>query len=173
MSAIRNFIERMGGDVPWRSIAKEAGERSWLVAKFLCFCHVTNHYLGSLALVYGPSMLPTINLTGDLLLVERISPRIGNVSVGDIVLVRSPEDPKKTITKRITGMEGDTVSYAIDPRVGDHRKTVVVPKGHVFVQGDNIFASHDSRNFGAVPHALIRAKALIRVSFSSFTIQYR
>ncbi|XP_058095285.1 mitochondrial ATP-independent inner membrane protease subunit 1a-like [Magnolia sinica] len=162
MGRLGNIIERMR-DVPWRSVAKEAADRSFIVAKFLCFCHVTNNYLCSIALVYGPSMLPTINLTGDLVLVDRVSHRIGHVGLGDIVLLRSPENPRKTVTKRITGMEGDTVTFAVDPKQGDRWKTVIVPKGHIFVQGDNIFSSNDSRNFGAVPYALVQAKALIRI----------
>lgn len=150
-------------DVPWQNVAKEAAERSFLVAKFLCFCHVTNNYVCSIALVYGPSMLPTINLTGDLVLVDRFSHRIGRVGLGDIVLVRSPENPRKTVTKRIIGMEGDTINFAVNPRQGDRWQTVVVPKGHVWIQGDNLFASNDSRNFGPVPYALIQAKAFMRI----------
>lgn len=76
--------------------------------------------------VYGPSMLPAINLEGDLVLVERISPRINRVGHGDIVLVRSPENPRKTITKRITGMEGDSVTFAYDSRQYDRWKTIIV-----------------------------------------------
>ncbi|CAN1230693.1 Mitochondrial inner membrane protease subunit 1 [Linum grandiflorum] len=61
-------------------------------------------------------MVPTINLTGDLFLAERISPRIGKV-----------------------------------------------PRGHVWIQGDNIYNSKDSRNFGPVPYALVEAKLFWRV----------
>lgn len=84
--------------------------------------------------VYGPSMLPTINLTGDLVLVERISHRIGQVGRGDIVIVRSSENPTKTITKRITGMEGDTITFAVDPSQGDTWKTVVVRSKFEFLR---------------------------------------
>lgn len=75
--------------------------------------------------VFGPSMLPAINLAGDLVLAERISHRIGHVGRGDIVIVRSPENPRKTITKRITGMEGDTITFAVGPGQEDRWKTVV------------------------------------------------
>ncbi|KAJ8616689.1 hypothetical protein MRB53_036061 [Persea americana] len=162
MGSIRSLVKRMQ-DLPWRSVAKEGVERSFLLAKFLCFCHVTNNYICSIALVCGPSMLPTLNLTGDLVLVERISPRINRVGHGDIVIVRSPENPRKTITKRITGMEGDSVTFAYDRRQHDRWKTIIVPKGHVWVQGDNVFASNDSRNFGPVPYALVQGKALVRI----------
>ncbi|XXG61636.1 hypothetical protein AAC387_Pa05g0197 [Persea americana] len=162
MVSIRSIVERMR-NVPFGNITLEAAEKSFFLAKCLCFCHVANNYFFTIAKVFGPSMLPAINLAGDLVLAERISHRIGHVGRGDIVIVRSPENPRKTITKRITGMEGDTITFAGGPGQEDRWKTVVVPKGHVWVQGDNVFASNDSRNFGPVPYALIQAKALIRI----------
>jgi inner membrane protease subunit 1 len=44
----------------------------------------------------------------------------------------------------------------LQPRFDDSRQgTVVVPKGHVWVEGDNPTCSVDSRHFGAVPLALV------------------
>lgn len=45
---------------------------------------------------------------------------------GDIVLVRSPEVPRKLVTKRLIGMEGDSVKYVVDPENSDRCETVVV-----------------------------------------------
>ena len=75
---------------------------------------------------YGPSMVPTINLTGDLILAERVSPRLGKVKVGDIVIVRSPVVPRRILTKRVLGMEGHRVTYLLDPKNSDEVHTVVV-----------------------------------------------
>lgn len=75
---------------------------------------------------YGPSMLPTFNLTGDLFLADRLSTRFGKVGRGDVVLVRSPEDPRKVVAKRLLGMEGDSVTYVVDPKNSDRSETVVV-----------------------------------------------
>ncbi|KAL3635564.1 hypothetical protein CASFOL_020111 [Castilleja foliolosa] len=36
--------------------------------------------------VHGPSMLPTLNFSGDVLLVEKLSHRLGRVGPGDVVL---------------------------------------------------------------------------------------
>jgi inner membrane protease subunit 1 len=139
----------------WRSVAKEALDRTAIVAKFLCLLHVTNNYLCSPTLVcypillsisffffffdvvknralimwlqvYGPSMLPTLNLTGDVLLTEHLSPRLGKVGSGDVVLVRSPVDPRKTLTKRVVGMEGDRVTFFVDPLHTDRCQSAVV-----------------------------------------------
>ncbi|KAJ4980737.1 hypothetical protein NE237_031574 [Protea cynaroides] len=147
----------------WKSIAKEAMDRTLIVAKFFCILHVTNTYICSPCHVHGPSMLPTLNITGDVILAERISSRLGKVAPGDIVLVRSPENPRKLVAKRVLGMEGDRVTFLVDPKVSDRYESVIVPKGHVWVQGDNIYASHDSRNFGPVPYGLIQGKAFCRI----------
>ncbi|XP_043707536.1 mitochondrial inner membrane protease subunit 1-like [Telopea speciosissima] len=147
----------------WKSIAREAVDRTLLVAKFLCFLHVTNTYVCTPCLVHGPSMLPTLNLTGDVILVERISTCLEKVAPGDIVLVRSPENPRKLVTKRVLGMEGDRVTFVVDPKISDRYESVNVPKGHVWVQGDNIYASHDSRQFGPVPYGLLLGKAFYRI----------
>jgi len=76
--------------------------------------------------VYGPSMLPTLNLTGDVLLVEHVSHRFQKVGPGDVVLVRSPLDPTKMVTKRIVGMEGDQINFLPDPSITDICRTIMV-----------------------------------------------
>lgn len=71
-------------------------------------------------------MLPAINLTGELVAVDKVSVRLGKVVPGDIVLLISPENPRKTSAKRVLGMEGDSVTYLVDPGNNDASKTVVV-----------------------------------------------
>lgn len=39
-----------------------------------------------------------------------------------------------------------------------------VPKGHVWLEGDNKTSSYDSREFGPLPYALIHSKVFYRVS---------
>ncbi|KAJ7947277.1 mitochondrial inner membrane protease subunit 1-like [Quillaja saponaria] len=145
------------------SIVKEGLDQVIFVAKLFCGLHVTNTYLCSIALSYGPSMLPTISLDNSLLLVEKMTTHFGKFGHGDIVLVRSPENPRKVITKRLTGMEGDSISYLVDPKNSDRSETIVVPRGHVWVQGDNIYASNDSRHFGPVPYGLLEGRVFWRI----------
>lgn len=76
--------------------------------------------------MYGPSMLPTLNLTGDVLLAEHVSHRVGRVGPGDVVLVRSPLNPRKTLTKRILGVEGDKVNFFPDPANSNRYQSAVV-----------------------------------------------
>ncbi|GAW09352.1 signal peptidase I family protein [Lentinula edodes] len=40
---------------------------------------------------------------------------------------------------------------------------VLVPKGHIWICGDNMTHSRDSRDYGPVPIALIRSKLFARV----------
>ncbi|XP_077228741.1 peptidase S24/S26A/S26B/S26C family protein isoform X2 [Tasmannia lanceolata] len=162
MESIRNIVWRMR-NAPHRRNAKEAMEACFLLAKFGCFIHVTNAYLCSVALVYGPSMLPTLNLTGDFILVDRLSTRFGRIGVGDIVLLRSPENPRKIVTKRVMAMEGAHVTFNPNPAHSYNCQTLVVPKGHVWVEGDNMYNSHDSRHFGAIPYGLLQGKAFCRI----------
>ncbi|CAI8593349.1 unnamed protein product [Vicia faba] len=112
-----------------RSATKEALDRTAIIAKFLCCLHFTANYLCSPTHAYGPSMLPTLNIAGDVLLVEHLSPRIGKVGHGDLVLVRSPLNPNRNLTKRVVAMEGDTVTF-FDASGSDSSRTAVVPKGH-------------------------------------------
>lgn len=74
---------------------------------------------------YGVSMLPTLNVAGDVLLADHLSPRIGKVRHGDLVLVRSPLNPKTRLTKRVVAMEGDTVTY-FDPKHSDAAQVALV-----------------------------------------------
>ena len=75
---------------------------------------------------YGPSMIPTFNLTGDMFLAERLSIKFGKVSPGDIVLLRSPESPRKVMVKRLLGLESHSVTYVVDPMNSDRCDTIVV-----------------------------------------------
>ncbi|KAL4576994.1 hypothetical protein LXL04_013095 [Taraxacum kok-saghyz] len=48
------------------------------------------------------------------------------VGPDDVIIVRSPESPRKVVTKRIIGMEGDTITYIVDPKNSDTTETIVV-----------------------------------------------
>ncbi len=84
---------------------------------------------------------------------------------GEIIVLEDPLDPKKGMIKRVIAIEGDRIArrakavylndlllsepYAVysrpnDPLVGDNFNPLVVPKGCVFVLGDNRDESEDS-----------------------------
>ena len=134
-------------------------------------------------------MMPTLNYSGDLLLTcvwPYWSPAwMGfkrEVRRGDIVTAASPTNPWDTVCKRVIGVAGDIIE--VDPRRGEGmlysadpegklkttptsltgRGWVKIPKGRVWLAGDNTSNSTDSRDYGPVPLALIRGKVIARVS---------
>ncbi|KAL0800309.1 hypothetical protein Bca101_055484 [Brassica carinata] len=148
----------------WNIASRQAMKSGVLVAKVYCFLHVTTTYLAFPAYAFGPSMIPTLHPSGNVVLAERISTRSSRkLSRGDVVVLQSPEDPNKTPIKRVVGLEGDCVSFVVDPDKTDESKTIVVPKGHVWVQGDYTHNSRDSRIFGLLPYGLIQGRVLWRV----------
>lgn len=84
--------------------------------------------------VRGRSMAPAL-LPGDRLLVVRARPR-----TGDVVLAPDPRAPSRELIKRVAAVD----------RIGIH------------LRGDNPAASTDARAFGAVRHADVRWRAVLR-----------
>eukprot|EP00049_Salpingoeca_infusionum_P009386 m.156510 g.156510 ORF g.156510 m.156510 type:complete len:247 (-) comp14323_c1_seq5:4678-5418(-) len=125
-----------------------------------CCVHVIAQYLGSPTMSVGPSMEPTLNRSGDLVLAETISTRRGKLQCGDIVVARSPRNPKVLVCKRIIGMEGDRV--CTNPTMHPHRFRTV-PRNHVWLQGDNLRNSTDSRVYGPVPIQMVLSRVFMRI----------
>jgi hypothetical protein len=61
-------------------------------------------------------MEPTL-YSDDVLITERITPRFQRIKKGDIIIAKSPSDPKIYICKRVTGMPGDRVFVGISSEV--------------------------------------------------------
>jgi len=53
-------------------------------------------------------MEPTL-FTNNVLLTEHISPRLQKIKRGDIIVAKSPTDPRQFVCKRVTGIAGDNV----------------------------------------------------------------
>ncbi len=73
---------------------------------------------------------------------------------GDVVVLQSAARPGKLVVKRVVGLPGDCVAAE-----RGRGRAVVLPPGHMWVEGDNASCSHDSTHFGAVPLALIVGRA--------------
>lgn len=108
----------------------------------------------SFAFVSGNSMQPALNPRGeqsrDVVLINKHIHQINPMHRGDVLVLSSPHDPRRHIVKRLVGLPGDWVKS----RKGDLKN---VPKGKVWIEGDNHFASVDSESYGPVPTALICA----------------
>lgn len=54
----------------------------------------------------GPSMLPTLNRDGDILLVDKFTPRFQPYKPGEVVIAKSISNPRNIVCKRVIGMVG-------------------------------------------------------------------
>ena len=108
-------------------------------------------------------MLPTINATGDWLLLSKRYRKGRGVVVGDIVSFKHPIDEHTRSVKRVVGMPGDIVLRDSPDKSG---QMIQVPDGHCYVVGDNLKFSRDSRMFGPLPLGLVKAKVLGKLSTS-------
>jgi len=121
------------------------------------------------------SMEPTL-LTGDRIIVSKLSHRIGTPGRGDIIVFKYPRDPDRVFVKRVIGLPGETVAlresklyingrHIPEPYLPEGLRfpdfgPVRVPAGHLFMLGDNRNSSDDSRVWGFLDERLIIGKAV-------------
>ena len=124
--------------------------------------------------VDGESMEPTL-VSGEYVIVSRLSYRLGSPQRGDIIVFHFPRDPKEEYIKRVIGLPGDVVevnngSVFVNGQPLDetylHVKTNYVgtwdvPAGQLFVLGDNRNNSSDSHDWGTVPMDYVVGKAIL------------
>jgi inner membrane protease subunit 1 len=138
----------------------------------------------------GPSMEPTLKRSGTLTFIDRFSYSVldKDFEKGDVVILISPTDPRKSkcicnlscfkmrfslyglflrlfiflgLCKRVAGTAGEYV-FA-NPKRPSYRDLVRIPDGHVWVLGDNLNNSNDSRYFGPVPVGLLEGRLMAKV----------
>ncbi|EFJ51243.1 hypothetical protein VOLCADRAFT_87856 [Volvox carteri f. nagariensis] len=173
----------------WMSAAK--ANTSTFLHTLSCF-YVFSRYGLFVSKVTGPSMRPTFGGQGDYVVAEAVTPMWGDLKpastyvntittaasfprstqleaplllispiLGDIVICARPVDPAESIIKRVVALEGDEVVLYPDRESSEVRR-VKVPPGHVWIQGDNLTQSLDSRQYGAVPRAMVRGRVIFQ-----------
>mmetsp|Transcript_3169 Transcript_3169/g.6551 ORF Transcript_3169/g.6551 Transcript_3169/m.6551 type:complete len:145 (-) Transcript_3169:65-499(-) len=130
---------------------KQAG----LFLQTLAVFKLSQSYLYEIRVAVGPSMQPTLNDAGDVIIIDKITPRIRGYRKDDVVLLKSPINPKNIMCKRIVAGPGEVVKQG--------GEFFLVPPGHIWVEGDNKDQSMDSREFGPVSLGLLAGKVTSRV----------
>ncbi|KAJ3305087.1 hypothetical protein HDV03_002014 [Kappamyces sp. JEL0829] len=129
-----------------------------------CVLHLLSYNVVSIGFCEGPSMLPTFNVAGDIVLVDMFAWKYRGIPWGSIIVFTSPENPEKRVTKRVIGLPGDTI--LVDPtNRASPRKSITIPEGHVWTQGDNYDYSNDSRSYGPLPMGLIKGRVVARLAW--------
>ncbi len=112
--------------------------------------------------VEGASMTPTLQ-PGQYMLLAKKSALSSSVKDGDIVVIDHWKD-HDFIVKRVYRLAGEVVDPIETPISywgKEQLKPYYVPKGCVYVLGDNSKSSEDSRIFGPVPMSHIVGKVLM------------
>ncbi|XP_016942381.2 mitochondrial inner membrane protease subunit 1 [Drosophila suzukii] len=144
---------------------------------YAAITHCTFEYIGDFVLCKGPSMEPTL-YSDNVLLTERLSKHWRTYQPGDIVIAVSPINAGQFICKRIVAVSGDQVltqkpspieaefSGRQDSAASKKKPVMTkdyVPRGYVWIEGDNKGNSSDSRYYGPIPVGLIRSRVLCRI----------
>lgn len=142
---------------------------SWTL-KAGCVAHLIHEYVYEFTETRGESMLPTLQSQHDYVHALK-KYRLGRgLDMGDCIVAVKPSDPEHRVCKRITGMPGDVI--LIDPSSSSQltnsaqeavqhdgfNKYIKVPEGHVWVTGDNLCHSLDSRSYSVLPLGLVKGK---------------
>lgn len=96
-------------------------------------------------------MAPTL-LPGDCLYVDPGAYRVLPPGRDDLVVLRDPENSERLLAKRVAFVAGEY----------PYPDAAVIAPGSVFLLGDNLALSQDSRAFGAVPIARIVGRIWFR-----------
>ncbi|GAQ83286.1 mitochondrial inner membrane protease subunit 2 [Klebsormidium nitens] len=99
-----------------------------------------------------PTLNPPDRTFEDRILLDKLSVWGYKYRRGDVVVLRAPDRPNEFLVKRLIGLQGDWVS---NPETQDMTR---IPDGKCWVEGDNAAASSDSREYGAVPLALLEGR---------------
>lgn len=125
------------------------------------------------------SMVPTLR-PGDQVLVDTLTYDAQDVRRGDVIAFEDPERPGEVAIKRVVALPGDTITlragillinarqqheaYLAGRSAGsDFFGPTVVPRGHLFVLGDNRTHSVDSRFTGPIPAEDLHGRVAARV----------
>ena len=129
------------------------------------------------------SMEDTV-MIGDTVFSEQVSYHFGSINQGDIITFQDPEVAGRVLLKRVIAVEGQTLDlrngrvyvngipleepYVDNKASKAFSNTAVaieypytIPKGTIWVMGDNRTNSLDSRYFGPIPLSSVNGRAFV------------
>ncbi|HEY4513885.1 MAG TPA: signal peptidase I [Candidatus Paceibacterota bacterium] len=135
--------------------------------------------------VNGASMVPTF-YDWHYLIVDKLIYDIYPPERGDIIVFKLPQDPSRSLIKRVIGLPGEEVKIEdskitifnsenkdglvlsepyLDPKdvVRGDQLEITLGEGEYFVLGDNRRASADSRLWGKLPESYITGRVDLRL----------
>ncbi|CAG9310918.1 unnamed protein product [Blepharisma stoltei] len=127
----------------------------WLFLQAIACFRLAQYYLYDFRVAVGPSMLPTISDAGDVLLIDKLTPRIRSLKKGDVILAENPMKPNNQLCKRVICGPGEVAEV--------DGQEYLVPEGHIWIEGDNKSQSFDSRNFGPISIGLVEGKVAYKL----------
>lgn len=172
--------------------------RDWLktIIIALIISIIIEKFFISVTIVSGESMLSTLH-NDDRLIIDKVSYNFDSPRRGEVVVfippIKGRED--ELFVKRVVGVSGDTYNiegnkiyingellqenYIYNYKDVDRNYEFefgIVPKGHIYVLGDNRNNSNDSRSFGCVPVDKIKGRVLTKIwpikPITTFSAQY-
>jgi len=158
----------------------------WEVVEVVLIAVITvfiiRNFLAQPFLVSGASMEPNFS-NGNYLLVDELTYRFREPARGDVIVFRSPQDPKTFFIKRIIGLPGERVNIMdgkirIFDKDGNEIKfeesylfqgntpgnvDIKLPADEFLVLGDNRNNSFDSRSWGPLDRQKIIGAVRVRL----------
>lgn len=117
------------------------------------------HFSFTMVVVRGESMHPTL-MNGRKVLTTKAYWLVGKIKPGDIIVLQE-EKSNGYFIKRVKGLPGDRIDWVFAPQNWPLvNGPYIVPENGIYVVGDNLNHSDDSRKFGAFREDKILGKVL-------------
>jgi inner membrane protease subunit 1 len=131
---------------------------TYLNFRFLVWYLFFHAYVFDFHMLEGESMYPTFQPFGEIVLVDKITPRLfkKNFKKDDVICLINPVNNEINLCKRVLFLEGEKLALS-------NGNEVEIPDNHLWVEGDNKQNSLDSRRFGPVSKHMVLGKVWLQI----------
>ncbi|NXV40094.1 IMP1L protease, partial [Rissa tridactyla] len=127
-----------------------------------CIAHCAFEYLGGIVVCSGPSMEPTIQ-NSDIVFSENLSRHFYCIrKYAPLLRLDFTFHLPELVSNHILSVLYFLYIFLL-LNFNFHKSALIVPKGHVWLEGDNLRNSTDSRCYGPVPYGLIRGRICFKI----------